>query len=198
MEYGAKHLMWAKIKEEPVDAIPAYDPAAEMGELVKVSDSPAFSEAKAAGDNNATARYIRRFQQCPVDVEVLDFTLETASSIFGAALSGEPKSELHFNANDRPPYGGLAFYTVNLLKGDVTRYQGVFYPKLKAVVQGKEFNTTGESVTLSGSKAQFMGVACASGDWKIQSPFFETEEEAVAWVDEKLPPAAEEAGGGGT
>lgn len=196
MEYGAKHLRWAKIKAEPAKALPGYDPAVELGELVKVSDNPAFSEAKAAGDNNATARYIRRFQQCPVDVEVLDFTPEVASSIFGAKLSGEPGNDLHFNANDRPPYGGLAFYTANLLKNDVTRFQGVFYPKLKAVLQGKEFNTTGDNINLSGSKAQFMGVACASGDWKILSPFFETEAEAIAWVDAKLPPAAESGGAG--
>lgn len=190
MEYGAQRLMWAPFASsnpEPASALPNYGTPMSLGELVKVSDNPSFVEAKAAGDNNATARYIKKFQQCPVDAEVTDFTNEVASSIFGAKLDAtESKKNLHFNAADNPPYGGMTFYTVNLMSGNIVKYQGVFYPKLKAAMQGKEYNTTGDSITLTSSKTQFLAMQCNNGDWKIQSEFFSTEAEAIAWCDDML------------
>ena len=46
---------------------------------------------------------------------------------------------------------------------------------------------TGESITLSSSKVQFVSTACNNGDWKIESALFDTEAEAEAWAEEKLP-----------
>lgn len=194
MEYGAQGLRWAPFADsnpEPENALPNYGTPMSLGELVKVSDNPSFVEAKAAGDNNATARYLKKFQQCPVDADVLEFSNEVASAIFGAKLdTTENKKNLHFNAADKPPYGGLAFYTTNLMKGDEVKYQGVCYPKLKAAMQGKEYNTTGDSIVLTSSKTQFMAMQCNNGDWKIQSEFFDTEEAAIAWVADMIKAAS--------
>lgn len=190
MEYGAKYLQWAPFAEsnpEPTGALPNYGTAVNLGELVKVSDNPSFTEASAAGDNNATSRYIRKFQQCPVDTEILEMLNEVASSVFGATLdTTSGKKDLHFNVADKPPYGGMAFFTEGQLKDGSTAYQGIFYPKLKANMQGKEYSTTGTSINFSSRKVQFMAMACGNGDWKIQSEYFATEAAAKAWVDAKL------------
>lgn len=190
MEYGAKYLQWAPFaasNPEPTGALPNYGTAVNLGEMVKVSDNPSFTEASAAGDNNATARYIRKFQQCPVDAEILEMLNEVASSVFGATLdTTSGKKDLHFNVADKPPYGGMAFFTEGQLKDGSTAYQGIFYPKLKANMQGKEYSTTGTSITFSSRKVQFMAMACGNGDWKIQSEYFATEAAAKAWVDAKL------------
>lgn len=194
MEYGAKGLRWAPFaasNPEPENALPNYGTPLTLGELVKLTDNPSFVEAKAAGDNNATARYIKKFQQCTVDAEVLEFSNEVASAIFGSKLdTTENKKNLHFNDADNPPYGGLAFYTANLMSGNAVKYQGVYYPKLKASMQGKEYNTTGDSITLTSGKTQFMAMRCNNGDWKIQSEFFATEAEAIAWVNEMVKAAS--------
>lgn len=191
MDYGANGLRWAPFADsnpEPADALPNYGKPMTLGELNKVTVTPSFAEASAAGNNNAMARYIRRFQQATVDVEMLDMLNEVASSIFGAKLdSQESAKNLHFNAGDKPPYGGLAFYTENLMAGNVTKFQGIFIPKLKANMQGKEYNTTGTSIILANAKAQFMAMQCAMGDWMILSDFFATEAEAKAWVETMLP-----------
>lgn len=190
MEYGAKYLQWAPFAEsnpEPTGALPNYGTAVNLGEMVKVSDNPSFTEASASGDNNATARYIRKFQQCPVDTEILEMLNEVASSVFGATLdTTSGKKDLHFNVADKPPYGGMAFFTEGQLRDGSTAYQGIFYPKLKANMQGKEYSTTGTSITFSSRKVQFMAMACGNGDWKIQSEYFATEVAAKAWVDAKL------------
>ena len=83
-------------------------------------------------------------------------------------------------------YGGLAFYINKMLEGNVKVYQGIYYPKVKASVQGEEYSTKGESITLANSKIRFLASACNSGDWKILSKDFETETEAASWVDEKI------------
>lgn len=194
MEYGAKCLRWAPFaatNPEPENALPNYGTPMTLGELVKVSDNPSFVEGKAAGDNNATARYIKKFQQCTVDAEVLEFSNEVAAAIFGSTLdTTENKKNLHFNDADNPPYGGLAFYTTNLMSGNVVKFQGVYYPKLKASMQGKEYSTTGDSITLTSGKTQFLAMRCNNGDWKVQSEFFSTEAEAIAWVNEMVKAAS--------
>lgn len=187
MEYGAKNIRWAPITAEPTGALPTYGPAVKLGELNQVADSPSFVEAKASGDNNATARYVRKFQQATVDVTVLDILNEVAASIFGAKIDETQKKDLHFNKDDKPPYGGMAFYTENLMEDDKVKYQGIFYTKAKANMQGKTYDTTGDSITLSSSKVQFVSTACNNGDWKIESALFDTEAEAEAWAEAKLP-----------
>ena len=187
MEYGAKNIRWAPITAEPAGTLPTYGPAVKLGELNQVADSPSFVEAKAAGDNNATARYVRKFQQATVDVTVLDILNEVAAAIFGANIDDTQKKDLHFNKDDKPPYGGMAFYTENLMEDDQVKYQGIFYTKAKANMQGKTYDTTGESITPSSSKVQFVSTACNNGDWKIESALFDTEAEAEAWAEAKLP-----------
>mgnify|MGYP000246956793 CR=1 FL=1 len=189
MEYGAKHIRWAPIAAEPAKVLPTYGPAVTLGELNQVADNPSYVEAKAAGDNNATARHVKKFQQATVDVTVLDILNEVATNIFGAKIDETPAKDLHFNISDKPPYGGAAFYTENLMAGNQVKYQGIFYPKMKAAMQGKTYDTTGDSITLANSKVQFTAIACNNGDWKVESPFFDTEAEAETWVDTKLPTA---------
>lgn len=187
MEYGAKNIRWAPITAEPEGALPTYGPAVKLGELNQVADNPSFVEAKASGDNNATARYVRKFQQATVDVTVLDILNEVAASIFGAKIDETQKKDLHFNKDDKPPYGGMAFFTENLMENDQVKYQGIFYTKAKANMQGKTYDTTGDSITLSSSKVQFISTVCNNGDWKIESALFDTEAMAEAWAAEKLP-----------
>ena len=63
MRYGAKMLMWAPFAQEnaePAGALPTYGTAKQLGELNKVTDAPAFNEAKAYGDNGL-GRYVNEF-----------------------------------------------------------------------------------------------------------------------------------------
>ena len=188
MKYGAKMLMWApfgKENPEPENSLPSYGTAKQLGELNKVSDNPQYSQAKAYGDNGL-ARYVNEFKEVTVDVEILDMANETASEVMGAAIETGDDKDLIFNAEDNAPYGGLAFYISELLEDNVKRYKGIFYPKVKASMQGKEYTTKGESITLTGEKLHFLGSAAKNGDWKKESPYFSSEDEAAAWVKKKL------------
>lgn len=183
--YGAKYLQWAPITAESADAVPTYGDAMNLGPLVRVSDSPAYNEVKAYGDD-VLQEYVNEFNECPVDVEVTELPMEAAAAVTGATLqeNGEGK-DLIFSSNDNAPHGGLAFYISKQVKG-VKSYQGVFYTKLKAAMQGEEYSTKADSVTLANSKLHFLAMAPAVGSWKIKSSDFPAEAAAKAWVDAKL------------
>ena len=191
MEYGAKNIRIAKITAEPANAMPTYDKAMLLGELNQLADNPSFAEAKAAGDNNALARYIKQFTQATVDVTVLDITNEVASMVLGATIeSGSTQKGLSFSGNDVAPYVGLGFYTTNLLAENVVRYKAIFYPRCKASMQGKTYDTKGDSITLSNSKLQFTASVCnKDARWKMESEFLETEAAAEAWLEALMPMA---------
>ena len=191
MEYGAKNIRIGKITAEPANAMPTYDKAMLLGELNQLADNPSFAEAKAAGDNNALARYIKQFTQATVDVTVLDISNEVASMVLGATIeSGSTQKGLSFSGNDVAPYVGLGFYTTNLLAENVVRYKAIFYPRCKASMQGKTYDTKGDSITLSNSKLQFTASVCNKGArWKMESEFLETEAAAEAWLEALMPMA---------
>ena len=191
MEYGAKNIRVGKITAEPANSMPTYDKAMLLGELNQLADNPSFAEAKAAGDNNALARYIKQFTQATVDVTVLDITNEVASMVLGATIeSGSTQKGLSFSGNDVAPYVGLGFYTTNLLAENVVRYKAIFYPRCKASMQGKTYDTKGDSITLSNSKLQFTASVCnKDARWKMESEFLETEAAAEAWLEALMPMA---------
>ena len=127
--------------------------------------------------------YINKFRESAIGVEVTEIPRESMSAVSGAEIERGDYKNMRFRANDRPPYGGMGFY-VNLILDDAREVcMGVFYPKVKAMLRGGEYSTNGESIALSTGKLRFTASACGSGDWRVYSEYFNTEEEAKAWVD---------------
>lgn len=185
MDYGALYLKWApfaKENPEPAGKLPSYETPVEVGSLNKVSDNPTFNEAKGYGSNTLKV-YVNKFKECPISVEVTEILRAVMSAISGAEIEPGEHKNMRFRVTDKPPYGGLGFI-VNMIKDDTRDVcMGIFFPKVKAMLQGTEYNTSGENITLSTGKLQFTASACNSGDWRIYSEEFDAEEEAKAWVD---------------
>lgn len=188
MIYGAKNMMIAPFAEtnaEAAGALPKYGAAMKLGELNKVVDAPVFVEARASGDNR-TARYISKFKEATVDVTILEMANAVASTVLGATIEEGEKKNLHFKDSDKAPYCGLAFYVNHAMEGDVDKFKGIFYPKVKAKMQGQTYDTNGETITLQGQNLQFIALAANSRDWKIESEYMDTEAEVAAWVSSML------------
>lgn len=193
--YGAKYIQWAPFAEttpdESAEAYPKYGEPINLGALQKATDSPSYNEAKIYGDD-ALDEYVSEFKECPIDVEVTELSNAVASAVTGAKIdtgvSGSDK-DLHFNSADEAPYGGMAFYVKKMVHKKVV-YQGIYYPKLKATMQGEEYSTKGDSITLAGGKLHLLASTCAMGDWKVKSENLTTEAAAKAWVDGKVKKAA--------
>lgn len=187
--YGAKYIKFAPLKTEPEDAIPTYENAVQIAELQKLTDNPTYSEGKQYGDDRLV-EYVSEFNEADVDVEVTDLDNKMQSTIFGATLSGSDNTEeLAFGGSDIAPYGGLGA-VICRMRNNVRTYQGILYTKVKASMQGEEFTTKGDNITLAGGKLKFKATEPKYGKWKIKSAMFPTLEAAKSWVDGKLPDAA--------
>lgn len=183
-QYGAFYGKWAPITTETADAPPTYGESVTLGALTKVTDAPNRISINAEGDDQI---------QDTLD----EFTGGTVDILFSAGITNEAKAkiwgadigdngDLAMGADDEAPYGGYAFAR-RMIKGTHKYFQGIFYPKLKAVPQGEESNTKLKSgTTLTGDNVHMLWEAPLYGKYKYVSGELETEAEAKAWVDGKL------------
>lgn len=188
MKYGARYIRWAPVKSTSENALPTYGDSISLGGLQKVSDNPSYSEAKGFEDD-ALAIHVSEFKECTVDVEIGELENATAAAVLGAKLETEGE-DLRFGSDDNASDGGLAFVICKILKGNLKRYQGIFYPTLKAAMQGEEYSGKGESIALTNSKLHFLARPAENGTWKVKSKDFDKVEDAIAWVDKNLPKQA--------
>lgn len=188
-KYGAKYLQFAPFAETGADtdtaAFPKYGAPLSLGSLVKVSDSPEMNTATIYGDNVLEDR-VDEFKECVIEVEMTDLSPVVEEQVLGAtASSGGTEKDIAFSGTDNPPYGGFAFY-INKIKNGVKSYQGIYYPKVKGTLQGDEYTTKGDGVTLTGGKLKFTASEPACGKWRVKSENFSTEAAAKSWVDDKI------------
>lgn len=189
MQYGAKKIQWAPFaasNPESATALPKLGTPVNLGKLNKITETINFNRASAFGDN-VKAVEIVEFKDGTLAVETLYLSNANASALTGAELgTDEDDSDLKFGGNDSAPYGSLAFYT-NRAKDDGTKYyQGIYYPKVKANMEGEEYTTKGDTIVLSNEKITFTVFEPLYGKYKHKSPEFDTEAKAAAWVDDKI------------
>lgn len=192
-KYGAKYLQWAPFAatkaDEDENKYPLYGTPMNLGSLVKVTDVPSVQEATIYGDDEVDEA-VTEICEYTADAEITELANNVASAVFGATLgTSDTDADLVFGTNDNPPWGGLAFYIRKMVKG-ATVFQGIYYPKLKAAVQGEEYSTKGGSITLAGGKIHFKGCNSMNSAWKVKSKDFPTQAEAKAWVDVKIKASA--------
>lgn len=186
-KYGARDINFAKIKSEAENALPTYDVKQNLGALQSVTDSVAFNEGRQYGDD-ILKEHINEFKELTVDVEVAELSIAVAGAVFGAkATPGENGAggEIVYSDADVAPWGGLAFVSCKLIN-NVRKFRGIFYPKVKAAMQGETYTTKGDSITLTGGKLHFVGVTAANGVFKAESDDFDTYDAAKAWCNAKL------------
>ena len=183
-QYGARYGKWAPITAETKDALPTYGEKISLGALTKVTDAPNRITVTAEGDDQVQDS-LDEFSGGTVDIHFAAGTCnEAKAKIWGAHISED--GELAMGVDDEAPYGGYAFARL-MRKGKKDYFQGVFYPKLKAVPQGEENNTKLKSGTvLTGDNIHMLWEAPMFGKYKYVSGELATEEEAMAWVDAKL------------
>lgn len=193
MLYGAKMIQWAPFaatNPETANAEPKYGTPVNLGALNKVTETINFNRVSAYGDNVKKVEIVE-FVDGSLAVETLYLSQANAAAVTGAELgTSESDKDLKFGSNDLAPYGGLAFYTNHMRDDGSKYYQGIYYPKVKANMEGEEYNTKGDSIVLSNAKLTFTVFEALYGKYKHKSEEFDTEAKAAAWVNEKIKAAA--------
>lgn len=186
-KYGAKDINFAKIKSEAENALPTYDAKQNLGSLQSVTDSVTFNEGRQYGDDTLQ-EHVTEFKELTADVEVTELSIAAAATVFGTKApegASGTAGEIVYSDADVAPWGGLTFVSCKIIN-NARKYRGVFYPKVKAAMQGETYTAKGESITLTGGKLHFVGVAAANGVFKAESDDLATYEAAQAWCNAKL------------
>ena len=183
-QYGAFEGRWAPITAETEDKLPTYGNTISLGALSKCTDNLSFTGLTAEGDDRVVDS-LDDFTSGTVDIEYdAGVANEAIAAVHGHTVNEE--GEIVYSTDDAAPYGGYCFLTKNV-HGDEKFFQGIFYPKLKAVPQGKAYNGKKQSgTTLTGDKIHANLEAALNGQYKIVSKEFKTIAEARAWLDTKL------------
>lgn len=187
MYYRASNIMFAPIASNGMDtatALPTYGTAVNIGALNRISDTIDRVEASGYGDN-ARKVHVDEFRSYGLDVEITHIPRATYAALNGASVDTSSK-DITFKDNDQAPYGGLVCVRGGRDDDDKDFYIGVYYPKLKSAMQGKDISTKGENITLVTEKLHFAGLACKNHVWCEESDEFATEAEAVSWCKTKL------------
>lgn len=187
MYYRASNIMFAPIASNGMDtatALPTYGTPVSIGALNRIADTINRVEASGYGDN-ARKVHVDEFSNYALDVEITHIPRDVYASLAGASVDTS-KKDITFKDNDQAPYGGLVCVRGGRDDDDKDYYIGVYYPKIKAAMQGKDIATKGETISLVTEKLHFAGMACKNHIWCLESDEFATEAEAVAWCKEKL------------
>ena len=180
--FGAKYIKFNPIKEKPKNALPVYadtDPV-ELGRLVKADLSIQLASGELyAGDELAES--VDEFASGSLAVETDDVEDSVASTVYGCEVDGK---EVHYKSGDTPPEGGVGYIKVLMRRGKKI-FKGFFFPRSKAALGNESSQTKGKNITFTTANTTFTIFTCNSGDWRITHEF-DTEEEAMAWVDGKL------------
>lgn len=180
--FGAKYLRFAKIAAEEKGKLPTYDPGViTLGGLVKADLTVNYASGELYADDMLAER-VEEFVSGSLAVEVDELENEEASTVYGARINEhEEKAD---NASDNAPCGGLGYYKTLLKKG-VKFWRGYYYPKVRATLGNDSAATKSSSITLATTPLTFTVFEPENGDWRYTKKFT-SEEEAAAWVDEKL------------
>ncbi len=180
LKYGAKYPCMALIASEPENALPVYSPGFVASELVSVGETLNMAEGEFYADD-ALSESRSEFTSADLVFENKGFDDDTLSKVYGVEVVD---GELDDRYDDNAPYIGFAFYR-KLMDKNKTYYQGVYYPKCKAIPTGETSNTRGSGITFSGKSTTLRVYKCESGSWRRRKKF-DTEAAAKGWVEAKI------------
>lgn len=190
VQMGMKKPLWAKITTETAGALPTYATTrTEIGEAIAGNLTVNTTSGELYSNDTLNIRD-EEFLSGTLALETDGLDDEVASDIFGAT---SVDGLVTYAAGDVAPHGGLAYYTPMKDKTGKKYFRCYFYPKVQAVMGGKNSATKAGSITFQTASTNFTVYACESGAWMLNETL-ETEAEAAAWCEEKLGKPA--AGGG--
>ena len=187
-QFGAKRPRFAPTTATPENALPTYDATkiVTVGKLVAANLTVNNASGELYADDGL-AEKVDMFASGSLELNTDDKTDEVHAAIHGASKDTE-SSEVTDADGDTAPRGGLTYYKV-LIRNGVRIYKGVFHPLVSAILGNDSAATKGSSITFGTSTTTFNVFRCNSGAWRITKEF-SSEDDVIAWCDEKLNSAA--------
>lgn len=191
---GLKYLKFGKLNEgKGKDGEDTYGQGYILGKAIKADININKNDVKLYADD-ALAETDKTFSNGSVSVETSDISQENQVRLLGHS---ESDGEMIANTNDQAPYVGFGFYGSKKVDGKL-KFRAVFFNKVQFGEPNDNNSTKGETTTFNTETIEGTIMTNAKGRWK-QEKTFDTEEEAMDYIDRKFETAQiEETSGKGS
>lgn len=159
-----------------------YSGGFKCGKAVNTAVTPNFNEAALYADNQQTEN-ITEFKNANVSLGVDSMPVVAASVLFGHVIneSGEEISK----TGDSAGYVGYGFVTSELINGK-KKFKACVLHKVQFKEGEDSYETKGDSIVFKTPTLSGLAFGTNNENWRTKSPYFDTEEEADAWIQTKL------------
>lgn len=179
MLYGAKGALWAPMTDEGTKStMPAYGDTVDYGSINESNESFNYAEANAYGDNMRKIA-LRKFTDGTVSTKSVYQAAAFIAAALGASTDGE--GSIVYGTDDVAPYGGYGFYANKMDANNTLYYEVEFYPKVQAYVEGTNYKTQEDSITLDYDSLSFNVFEPNCGKYKITKRFT-SEDDAISYL----------------
>lgn len=187
---GLKYIVAAAITAETLGSAPTYGTGFVVGKAMKAEKSVNANDSELYGDD-ALNESDQSFSDGALKIGLTDFgtgrlaSMEVQAALFGAKIvevSGV--KEMSRGAGQTAPYLGIGYYktkTINKTKF----YEATWIYKIQFKTPGESTNTRGKTIEFQTDEIEgkFMAVAGFGDDDYEKTATFETEAEAVNWLN---------------
>lgn len=178
---GLKYYYWAKMQNEPDNALPTYYPGKIMGKMVSINVTVNNAEGELHADD-LLAEYASEFSSAEMTTEVDHIAMQDQAEMYGAQYTAD--GELNHYGDDTPPYGAVGGMQV-LMIGGARKYRVWIYWKAKAIMPDFDGATKGSSISFGTEPLKSRIAAPNYGPWYTAKQF-DTENAARAYLETKL------------
>ncbi len=182
---GLKHPVFAPIATEPAGSLPTYGAGLIVGKAIAANVSIELSDAKLSADD-VIAEVDNSFVSGTITAGVDDLSDEALTAWLGnqaATLNGV--TTIRSASTYEAPEGGFGYYRVRKKNG-VRSFRAYWYHKTKWGMPSEDAKTKPDG-SIEWQTPEIEGVIMTAQDstnsWR-DAATFETEAEAVGWLDE--------------
>lgn len=176
--FGLSHPIIAKYNAETG----VYSNAIKCGKAINTSVTPNYNEATLFADNGEDEN-VKEFKNASVELGVNTVPKKAVEMIFGHKVD-EDGTETS-NINDSGSYVGYGFIVAESNSG-VKKYRACLLTKVKFKEGAESYQTKGDSIVFATPTLSGEASGNNKNDWRIKSPYFDTEKECDAWILEKM------------
>lgn len=175
-----------------------YSDRFKCGKATNTSVVPNYATGTLWADNRK-AEDVKEFKDATVTLGVDSMPIKASDVVFGHKVNED--GTISDRATDEGNYVGYGFVGREMKEGK-KQYRGCILLKVKFQEGEESYSTKGDNITfgtptLTGSAEQ-IGVGTNKEEWRIKSPFFETEAEAEDWINKFFDDNSENPGTGGS
>ena len=159
-----------------------YSNAFKCGSAINTSVTPNYNEAALFADN-VQKDTVSEFKNATVELGVDTVPVEAAELLFGHKIA-EDGTETS-NADDSGAYVGYGFITSEMISGK-TKYRACLLTKVKFKENAESHQTKGDSIQFSTPTLSGTATVNNKKDWRIKSPYLESEAACDEWILQQL------------